>query len=922
MNLLRRLFGGSSQSPTTTDPKTSANSERRFVEVQCPACKLGRAVFPDDPNRLNCMCGAVLALDRATGTVRIAQAAGRAAPTTVKSPPAAPSRSREKMQSSSTQEQPRTITAPGIKGSSKTADTSAKPDHEAELAFVVGVAVAAGSTTLRTASGPVLVSDLSDKQILEKLQRLQNSHFQAQALGRRDSIRQLIDNLIPKLAFVQPEDSVRIFGAHKSIKDTPLRILRACGNAEDLHSDLNALLEDYSVHVDDHYSVAVDPDNSLASVAVHNKGSANGRVMNIFVWREATLYRFIGQRGFYTDSTGLTVRPPRPSATIQPGVGAQPQPSAAAPPSYLGPSAPVPVQNPRTVVPEQESPGASPAPAPREKVVRDWLTSEEFDVFLEGDLEKVRKLLSSDPDLVFLRDSRMIQRTPLLLAAQCGNAAVFEMLLAKGAAVDARCKSGSTALHYASWNDGAGAFRIARLLLAQGADVNAKEEENGSTPLHVAAVGNCACMVELLLANGAAVKAKNAKGRTPLHNASEPGAAKALLAGGADVNAMDNDGLTPLHRAAQEGWPRVVELLLASGAELNAKAKDGTTPLYWAAKNARPPQDKKPRYSSDAPSWQRCTEIRDLLRERGGLGDFESDDEKVYAAAAAQIQVAAATGDLDKLAELLGRYPELVSSTANENGQTPLHAAAGAGQRGAVELLMALKAQINAKDNDGGTPLQHAAGRGRRDVAELLLASGADVNAASGSGSTPLHSATWHDHKDLVALLLANKAEVNAKTNKGETALHSAALLARDLVELLLANGADIDAKRNDTGHTPLTKAVDKGDKSLVELLCRYGKDDGAGVQMSRGARAAAHADAIRLARADLEQKKQKQATVLRGLPNRIKDPATYQQVFRFLTAAEREIADGRPVTEAENRLRSLEAQTHQVCDPTPEASL
>ena len=84
-------------------------------------------------------------------------------------------------------------------------------------------------------------------------------------------------------------------------------ILRACESTRDLQYDLDALLEDYSVHVDDQYSVVVDAENSIASIAVHNKGSANGRVMTIFVWREAKLYRFIGWRGAFTDSTGLTV---------------------------------------------------------------------------------------------------------------------------------------------------------------------------------------------------------------------------------------------------------------------------------------------------------------------------------------------------------------------------------------------------------------------------------------------------------------------------------------------------------------------------------------------------------------------------------------------------------------------------------------
>jgi hypothetical protein len=88
-----------------------------------------------------------------------------------------------------------------------------------------------------------------------------------------------------------------------------LIILRACGNIDDLRKDVDALLEDCSVHVQDHYSVVLDANNWIASIAVHNKGSADGRMINVFVWREVALYRFIGQRGYYTDATGMTVRP-------------------------------------------------------------------------------------------------------------------------------------------------------------------------------------------------------------------------------------------------------------------------------------------------------------------------------------------------------------------------------------------------------------------------------------------------------------------------------------------------------------------------------------------------------------------------------------------------------------------------------------
>ena len=65
------------------------------------------------------------------------------------------------------------------------------------------------------------------------------------------------------------------------------------------------------------------------------------------------------------------------------------------------------------------------------------------------------------------------------------------------------------------------------------------------------------------------------------------------------------------------------------------------------------------------------------------------------------------------------------------------------------------------------TPLHAAAYNGYKDVAELLLANKADVNAKDSDGMTPLHMAASNGHKDVAELLLANKAEVNARTNSG-----------------------------------------------------------------------------------------------------------------------------------------------------------
>ena len=59
------------------------------------------------------------------------------------------------------------------------------------------------------------------------------------------------------------------------------------------------------------------------------------------------------------------------------------------------------------------------------------------------------------------------------------------------------------------------------------------------------------------------------------------------------------------------------------------------------------------------------------------------------------------------------------------------------------------------KDNIGVTALHSAAEKGRKDVAELLLADKAEVNAKNKYGSTPLHWAAFGGHKDVAELLLA-----------------------------------------------------------------------------------------------------------------------------------------------------------------------
>ena len=51
---------------------------------------------------------------------------------------------------------------------------------------------------------------------------------------------------------------------------------------------------------------------------------------------------------------------------------------------------------------------------------------------------------------------------------------------------------------------------------------------------------------------------------------------------GAIADANDNDGWTPLHLAAENGQLTTVRLLLSKGAKINKQNRYGRTPLHWA----------------------------------------------------------------------------------------------------------------------------------------------------------------------------------------------------------------------------------------------------------------------------------------------------------------------------------------------------
>jgi ankyrin repeat protein len=252
---------------------------------------------------------------------------------------------------------------------------------------------------------------------------------------------------------------------------------------------------------------------------------------------------------------------------------------------------------------------------------------------------------------------------------------------------------------------------VVKLLLEKGAKIEAKDSQDGRTPLLWAAEEGHEAVVKLLIENGANVDAKDVKGRTSLSYVAEEGheaTVKLLLERGANVDAQGEECGTALQAASLWGHVAIVQLLLERGADVNAQGGHYNTALQEA-------------------SHEGHETIVQLLLERG------ADD-------------------------------------INE----ALQAASLGGHETIVQLLLERDADVNAQGGHYNTALQAASHEGHETIVQLLLERGADVNAQGGKCGTALQAASFQGHQTIVQLLLERGADVNAQGGECGTALQAA----------------------------------------------------------------------------------------------------------------------------------------------------
>jgi len=140
-------------------------------------------------------------------------------------------------------------------------------------------------------------------------------------------------------------------------------------------------------------------------------------------------------------------------------------------------------------------------------------------------------------------------------------------VLDAGGAVDGRTPDGFTPLHLAAFF---GAPRAAAVLLERGADpVAVADNPMRIQALHAAAAGRHLEIAALLIAAGADVDARQQGGYTPLLAVAGNGdteLARLLLRAGADPGKANDEGVRPAQLAAERGHTTLAEELEAAAA--------------------------------------------------------------------------------------------------------------------------------------------------------------------------------------------------------------------------------------------------------------------------------------------------------------------------------------------------------------------
>jgi ankyrin repeat protein len=190
-----------------------------------------------------------------------------------------------------------------------------------------------------------------------------------------------------------------------------------------------------------------------------------------------------------------------------------------------------------------------------------------------GDLDAVRAALVENPALLNAKNES--GQTAILLSKYYGQTGVTEHLLSLNPDLDIFTAAA------------VGRQEVVFQELERDPSLTAAHSTDGWTPLHLAAFFGHKPLAMALIARGAEVDSRstNAMKNTPLHAAAAGRKAdlvELLVREGADANARQEGGWTALHAAAQNGDREIVALLIANGADVKTRADNDQCALDFA----------------------------------------------------------------------------------------------------------------------------------------------------------------------------------------------------------------------------------------------------------------------------------------------------------------------------------------------------
>lgn len=317
-----------------------------------------------------------------------------------------------------------------------------------------------------------------------------------------------------------------------------------------------------------------------------------------------------------------------------------------------------------------------------------------FDAIKNNDIAKVKTLIKKDAGIINIEDKT--GNKPLHNAAIQGSVELAEMLLLKGADINAVNVQLQTPLHVAIVNE---KTDVAKFLIDKGSDL-AKQNSNGSTPLHLSVRNKSTTITELLLAKGANLEARDKGKRTPLNIlallTNNFAIAKLLIEKGVDINSQDQFEMMPLNNAAHGNANELIELLLDNNADFDTTRNHS----YFIILNA---------------AGMGSERLFKYVNKKCGDALFNNKSNNN------QIMRSALGGGSIPVVKFLQEKNIPIILEPNISGWTPVHYAARGNKGEMLEFLVNMGADINLRTNAGKSAYNIAEENGNKDILNLIL---------------------------------------------------------------------------------------------------------------------------------------------------------------------------------------------------------